>query len=115
MTEKMVFQVPEKPADQMEHKLSINEILALELEDWYRKPFPVKAVRVTFDNIKAVSVWCNGEIHNDGDRIYIQVAVNNAISEKQTQAHIGDWVLKSKDSFKVYTDTAFQRNFDKMM
>jgi len=91
----------------------------LELEEFDRKSFPVKAVQVKPDNIELIAKWCAGKIMHDGDkeghlsRDYIKVRVAYPINERQTQAYLGDWVLKSGKSFKVYTNTAFEKSFTK--
>lgn len=86
---------------------------------YVRKPFPVQAVRVTEKNINQVSLWCEGEIKGLGEHdgrwgVFIEVKVVNPDPNKprQSQAFVGDWVLKSEQGFKVYTDRAFEKSFD---
>lgn len=90
------------------------------VQTYARKPFTVKAVRVTEDNIGTVADWCGGEVHSsrfakDGkltNRSFIKVPVQRPMNEKQTQAYIGDWVLQHADkSWKVYIDKAFTAIF----
>lgn len=89
----------------------------VETVKFIRKSFPVDAVQVTLENMKDIARWCAGTIMHDGDkeghlsRDYIKVRVAYPINEKQTQAYLGDWVLKSGKSFKVYTNAAFEKNF----
>lgn len=85
------------------------------LEVWVRKPFYVEAVHVTDDNMEVVAAWCGGKIlatKSDNSR-YIKVNVKNAMSARQTKAFVGDWVLKSGDSFKVYKHDSFLKVFEK--
>jgi hypothetical protein len=83
-------------------------------ETYTRKPFEIEAVRVTEENMEDVAKWCGGEIHTskEGKR-YIKVDVTRPLNEKQTKAFAGDWTLKVKASFKVYTHNAFSHCFDK--
>lgn len=88
-------------------------------QEFRRKSFPVQAVQVTPENMKQVAKWCAGKIMQDGEkeghlsRDYIKVRVAYPINERQTQAFLGDWVLKSGKSFKVYTNSAFEKSFEK--
>lgn len=80
-----------------------------------RKPFYVDAVRVSEANIEEVAEWCEGEILtlNDGTR-YIKVRVHRPLTERQTQAFLGDWVLYAGTGFKVYNPKAFDKSFEKV-
>jgi hypothetical protein len=85
-------------------------------ESYQRKPFFVEGVQVTDENLEAVADWCGGEIRtqhtmSDGDKRYIKVRVHHPISERQTKAYAGDWVLFSGNGYKVYTDAAFVKTF----
>lgn len=87
-----------------------------------RKVFSVEAVQVTFENQHEVADWCDGTIEYLGDdtpeskddaaNYYIKVDVLRPLHKKQTQAFIGDWVLKSGNGFKVYVDKAFTACFE---
>lgn len=82
------------------------------IQHYVRKPFMIEAVQVTDENILEVSQWCEGEIHNEPKGPYIRVDVKNPLTPRQTKAFVGDWVLASKRGFKVYTDSAFNSNFN---
>lgn len=94
--------------------------MRIETSKFVRKPVLVDAVRVTAENMKEVAFWCNGDIvHtiiNPGGKAenvaYIQVRVMNPISERQSKAYIGDWVLYSTTGYKAFTDKAFRKSFD---
>jgi hypothetical protein len=79
-----------------------------------RKPFYVDAVRVSEDNIEEVSGWCQGEIQTDADGKHIKVRVHRPLTDRQTKAYIGDWVLYAGTGFKVYTPKAFDKSFEKV-
>lgn len=88
----------------------------LKLEKYERLPFTIEAVEVTAENMKAVAKWCGGQIRTSGKRgiqKYIKVEVKRALNDRQTQAYIGDFVLKAGSGFKVYTPKAFSESFRK--
>lgn len=82
-----------------------------------RYSFDVVAERATEENMLELALWCGGIIAvNDGafpDRSehYIQVPVRRARNFMQTMAFAGDWIVRFGNSFKVYTDEAFKRDF----
>lgn len=86
----------------------------METQKFTRKPFEVDAVQVTAENMKEVANWCQGEIkgNDSGDGRYIKVRVLRVMSEKQTQAYVGDWVLYAGTGYKVYTAKAFKNSFE---
>jgi hypothetical protein len=86
----------------------------LKLEKYERLPFTIEAVEVTAENMKAVAKWCGGQIRTSGKRgiqKYIKVDVKRALNDRQTQAYIGDFVLKAGSGFKIYTPRAFSESF----
>lgn len=94
--------------------------MSIETEKYARTTFYVDAVQVTAENMEDVAKWCGGELATEtrqGRRLvrYIKVDVNNPMSERQTKAFIGNWVLKGGTGFKVYTDKAFQGCFQKVL
>lgn len=93
--------------------------MTLKIEAYIRKPFEIQAVRVTKDNLEEVASWCKGEVLTNEDSAtkerLIKVEVRNPLNEKQTRAFVGDWVLHSgSGGYKVYTDQAFRRSFDRV-
>lgn len=88
----------------------------LKLEKYERLPFTIEAVEVTAENMRAVAKWCGGQIRTSGKRgiqKYIKVDVKRALNDRQTQAYIGDFVLKAGSGFKIYTPRAFSESFRK--
>lgn len=95
-------------------------------EKYVRKPLYVDAVQVTEENFGDIARWCFGEVGNiDGSPVdptadlnpseqYIHVRVHNPKNAKQTQAHVGDWILYTERGYKVYTTKAFLANFRKV-
>lgn len=94
--------------------------MALQIETYVRRAFPVKAVEVTDDNIYDVAKWCGGEIRtsripNQKAQKFIKVEVRNPLNDRQTRAFPGDWVLFAEEQFKVYTPKAFEMSFEKQV
>ena len=96
---------------------------------YVRKPLYVEAVQVTSDNFMDVADWCQALIGQKGaeagtetrpatgfeldpTKHYIRIRVHNPQSKKQTMAFVGDWILYTEQGYKIYTDRAFQSNFD---
>lgn len=80
-----------------------------------RKPFYIDAVRVSEANISEIAEWCGGDVHCGEDaEQFVKVKVHRPLTERQTQAFIGDWVLFSGNGFKVYTSKAFDKSFEKV-
>lgn len=88
----------------------------MQTERYVRRPFEVEAVQVTEENYEEVATWCGGTIHSPDSgvttaKVFIRVEVKNPQNERQTRAHIGDWILFAGKTFRVYTTNAFTRNF----
>lgn len=91
-------------------------------QTFYRKPFPVQAIRVSDENLFDVATWCDGAVQvtqprsagagSTGQKSYVKVNVIHPKNVKQTMAFPGDWVLKAGNSFKVYSDKAFKDTFE---
>lgn len=83
-----------------------------------RKSFAAEAILVTPLNIIEVAQWCKGKIMHDGNkegefsRDYIKVRVAFPMNDRQTEAHIGDIVVKQKKTFKVYNSRALRGTFE---
>lgn len=103
----------------------------VETSKYVRKPLYVEAVQVTSDNFLDVASWCQALVGlEDGsstpgnevrpadgfvldtEKNYIRIRVHSPKSQRQTKAFVGDWILYTDRGYKVYTDKAFQANFD---
>lgn len=87
----------------------------METGKFIRKPFDIEAIRVTEDNINEVAAWCDGRVLKDEGKKespFIKVRVHHPLTQRQTKAFVGDWVLYAGKGYKVYTNTAFERSFD---
>lgn len=85
----------------------------MKTEKYVRKPFDVDAVQVTAENMEEVAKWCKGKIETTEDTKlpFIRVDVPRVLTEKQTKAFVGDWVLYAGSGFKIYTNRAFKGVF----
>lgn len=85
----------------------------MEIQKFVRRPFAVRGVQVTEENMEEVASWCGGKIQYDplDAPIYIEVNVKHALNDRQRQAYVGDYVLSTKKGFKVYLERAFHTNF----
>lgn len=84
----------------------------MEIRKFVRRSFTVRGEQVTAENINELAEWCGGTVLGIGTgNEHIKVDVKRPLNEKQTQAHVGDWVLSTKKGFKVYNDRAFHANF----
>lgn len=83
-----------------------------------RKKFFVEGYRIDKNNMQFVAMWCQGSIVPDGENTFIRVPVINAKNARQSEGHVGMWVLKSlqggRDTFKVYTEEWLDKTFDEV-
>lgn len=87
---------------------------------YIRKPFRVSSYRVTLTNIDKVAKWCGGRVaegEKEGNlsRKLIKVPRFSKDPNKKlpdNEAHVGDWVVRSGSSYRVYNDKAFRRTFN---
>ena len=93
--------------------------MSIQTKKFARKPFYVDAVQVTLDNMEEVASWCRGDVrkaeNSEGDKTlvpYIKVRVHRPLTERQTQAFAGDWILYAGTGYKVYTQKAFEKSFE---
>lgn len=91
----------------------------MNVQQFSRKSFTVEGVQVTSENMAEVAEWCKGSIYDDKrpennttDPRFIKVRVDNPLTERQTMAFVGDWVLFAGKGYKVYNDMAFRKSFD---
>lgn len=86
----------------------------MQIQKFTRKPFTVEGVKVTEENLAEVAEWCLGEIQTNPktNKRHIRVDAHRPLTERQTMAMIGDWVLFHNRGYKVYTEAAFSRNFE---
>ena len=82
------------------------------------KPLYVEAVQVTSQNMVEVAEWCGGTVQTSEEkrpRKYILVATVRPMQERQTWAFAGNWVLKTPQGYKIYTNNSFMNGFIKVV
>ena len=72
-----------------------------------RVPFFVTGHQITEENMTVVATWCEGHIIEGSVGKFIRVPVDNPRRARETEARIGDTILKSKTpnrkpTFKIY-------------
>jgi len=85
-------------------------------QTYQRKPLTVEAVQITEENLYEVAKWCEGDVrtHNITGKKFIQVDVLHPKDPKQTRASVGNWILKSEQGFKIFSDSAFKSGWERI-
>jgi hypothetical protein len=86
-------------------------------QDYVRKPFPVQAVLVTPLNIEELAKLCDskileGEKEGNFSRQYFKIRVDKPINDRQTEVHVGDYLVRQGRKFKSYQEKQFRSTFD---
>lgn len=95
----------------------------MELQEYIRKPFPVKAVQLDLENAAEVAEWCGGTLGKKKARILgagqielptitIQGTGDNA--GKEFVAEIGHYIVELKGNFRVFKEPQFRNVFKKV-
>lgn len=93
----------------------------MRIEKYDRRPFPVMAVQVDFENIYEAATWCKGAIIKQKTRMLgvetdvpaIQVDGQGDSRGKSFVATLGCYIVEHKGSFRVYKPTQFDESFVK--
>lgn len=95
--------------------------MELELNEYNRKTFTVKAVEVTFKNVEALAKWCGGKVDSESSRILGGANADLPIIKLQGQgedrgkeliARLGYFIVESKKRFRVYKAPQFYAAFE---
>lgn len=84
---------------------------------YIRRPFIVVGHKVTRENMAKVAEWCGGEVIEGEERTYIKVPVKRPTHKRQTEAWLGNYVVRSSAAFdggftyKVYTEDYLDKEF----
>jgi hypothetical protein len=96
----------------------------MEIQEFVRKPFPVKAVEVNFQNAYEVAEWCRGRVELKKTRlmggagkgemdlptVVFQGTGDNR--DKEFTAGLGDWVVELRGNFRVFKKAQFKATFE---
>lgn len=90
---------------------------AIATTNFTRNTFPVEAVRLTKDNLSEVVEWCDGELReteNNRKHLKLKYKRNGThLPARLFNGYVGDWVVRSGNSFKIYTNKSFNNTFTK--
>lgn len=89
----------------------------MDTQEAIRKPFPVKVVQVTLENVEEVTQWCNGTIEQRDTRLLgtmtkLPVVLFKGLANKPFEAALGCWVVELNGTFRSYKPSAFDATFD---
>lgn len=92
----------------------------MELTEYARKTFTVKAVKVNFENIKEVAEWCGGALDTQttkmlGTKTELPVIKVKGVGEnrdKEFVATLGCYVVELNGSYRVYKEQRFFEFFE---
>lgn len=92
----------------------------MDIVEYIRKPFTVRAVEVTFKNIEQVAEWCKGTVEEQvskmmGSEIKLPVIKIQGQGDnrgKEFTAALGCYVVELKGAFRVYKQAQFFQSFE---
>lgn len=92
----------------------------MQTTEFTRKPFHVEAVEITLQNAEDVAEWCKGVVEEipykligmTTDLPCVKVPGSGVQKGKLITALLGYWVVKHKESFRVYKPSVFKGTFD---
>lgn len=96
----------------------------MELQEYVRKPFPVKAVEITFQNAYEVAEWCRGRVELKSTRLLggagkgvmdLPTVVFKGTGDnrdKEFTGGLGDFIVELRGSFRVFKKQQFKATFE---
>lgn len=96
----------------------------MELQEFVRKPFPVKAVEIDFKNAYEVAEWCGGRVELKKTRLMggagkgemdLPTVVFKGTGDnrdKEFTAGLGDWIVELRGNFRVFKKAQFKATFE---
>lgn len=81
----------------------------MEFTDYIRKPFVVKAIEVTEDNIEVLSEKIGKLCRKDDGTLYIQV--NRKLVPNVYRVYLGFWVTEMNGNVHCYANKVFKAQF----
>lgn len=96
----------------------------MELQEYVRKPFPVKAVEVNFQNAYEAAEWCRGRVELKPTRLMggagkgemdLPTVVFKGTGDnrdKDFTAGLGDFIVELRGNFRVFKKAQFRATFE---
>jgi|SRR6185369_9084389 len=96
----------------------------MELQEFVRRPFPVKAVEVNFNNAYEIAEWCRGRVELKETRLMggagkgvmeLPTVVFKGTGDnrdKEFTAGLGDWIVELRGNFRVFKKAQFKATFE---
>lgn len=85
----------------------------LDIKEYTTKPRDVEAVQISASNMAECAEWCGGTVVGEGDSAFISVKTHRPLNKRQSEGHVGDWLVKQGKNFKVYLPEPFKFGFDR--
>jgi hypothetical protein len=88
----------------------------MHIETYQRRPLYVEAVQINNENIYDIAKWCEGDLRTQrqSGKKFIQLTVIGPKEPMQMRAAVGSWILKSDQGFKIFSDQAFKKGWEKI-
>jgi hypothetical protein len=95
--------------------------MELELREYNRKTFSVRAVEVTFQNVDELAKWSKGKVDSEQTRVLGGADIDLPVLKLQGQgedrgkelvARLGNFIVESKGRFRVYKAPQFWAAFE---
>jgi hypothetical protein len=84
----------------------------LDYKTYTRKPFPIKAIQITEENIHEVAKFIGEVRHKDDEHSTPYILIDERIVQKVPKAYIGFWVTKVGEHYRCFTRRAFREQYD---
>lgn len=95
--------------------------MELDLREYNRKTFSVRAIEVNFQNVDDLAAWCKGKVGSESTRVLGGADVDLPVIKLQGQgedrgkelvARLGNFIVESKGRFRVYKAPQFWAAFE---
>ena len=84
-------------------------------ENYIRRPFAVKAVQISEENIRDLAEWTEGSVgvnHKNETNIRIIEPPGKRLRYRQKHGFYGDWLVHGPQGFRIFSNEAFHRTFE---
>lgn len=89
----------------------------MEIDNYVRRSFGVKAVQVTEQNIGGVAEWLGTMIRIDrpkhGERPHVEIPSGHVHNRIKVPVFVGEWITMTHGAYQRWADKKFQATFQK--